>query len=76
MIACHYQDLFPYTNDVIHQKSNIDWNENNEKLKAIKPDTRPWKETEETKSQVRSQRSIKTARRKDNMSLSGSFFIF
>ena len=44
MIVCSYQYLFPYINDVIHQKWNTKWNEKNDKLKQIKPDTRPWKE--------------------------------
>ena len=46
MIACPYQDLFQYINDVIHQKSNAEWNEKNDKLKEIKLDTRPWKEND------------------------------
>ena len=44
MIACPYQDLFPYINDAIHQKWNTELNEKNDKLKENKPDTRPWKE--------------------------------
>ena len=44
MIAWSYKDLFPYINDVIHQKWNIEWNEKKYKLKEIKPDTRSWKE--------------------------------
>ena len=44
MIACPYQDLFPYINDAIHQKWNTEWNQKNDKLKEIKPNTRPWKE--------------------------------
>ena len=46
MIACRYQDLFPYIDDVIHQKWNTEWIEKNDKLKEIKPDTRPWKEND------------------------------
>ena len=46
MIACPYQDLFPYINDVIHQKWNAEWNEKNDKLKEIKLDTGPWKEND------------------------------
>ena len=44
MIAYPYQDLFPYTNDALHEKWNTEWNEKNDKLKEIKQDTRPWKE--------------------------------
>ena len=46
IIACPYQDLFPYDNDAIHQKWNAEWNEKNEKLREIKPDNRPWKEND------------------------------
>ena len=44
MIAWLYQDLFPCIIDAIHQKWNTEWNEKNNKLKEIKPDTRPRKE--------------------------------
>ena len=44
MIACPYQDLFLYINEDIHQKWNTELKEKNDKLKEIKPDTRPWKE--------------------------------
>ena len=43
MTACPNQDLFPYINDAIHDKWNTEWNENNDKLKEINPDTRSWK---------------------------------
>ena len=46
MIACPYQDLFPYNNDAIHQKWYTEWNKKNDKLKEIKPDTRPWKQND------------------------------
>jgi len=46
MIACPYQDLFLYINDAIHQKCNAEWNEKNDKLKEVKPDTQPWKEND------------------------------
>ena len=42
--ACPYQDLFPYNNDVIHEKWNTEWKEKYGRLKEIKPDTRPRKE--------------------------------
>ena len=44
MIACPYQDLFPYIKDNIHEKWNTEWDEKHEKLKEIKTYTRPWKE--------------------------------
>ena len=44
MIACSYQDLFPYINDALHGKWNSEWNEKDDKLKQIKLDTRSWKE--------------------------------
>ena len=37
MIVCPYQDLFPYINDVIHQKWNNEWDKKKDKLKEIKP---------------------------------------
>ena len=46
MKACPYQDLFPYINDVIHQKWNAVGNEKKDKLKEIKLDTRPWKKND------------------------------
>ena len=46
ILACLYQDLFPYINGVIYQKRNTEWNEKNEELKEIEPDTRPWKEND------------------------------
>ena len=39
-----FQDLFPYINDVIHERWNKESNEKNDKLKEIKPDTRPRRE--------------------------------
>ena len=44
MIACPHQDQFPYIKGVTHEKWNTECNENNDKLKEIKPDTWPWKE--------------------------------
>ena len=44
MTECPYQDLFPYIIDAMHEIQNTKWNEKNDKLKEIKPDTRPWKE--------------------------------
>ena len=44
MVECPYHDLFPYSNDAIHEKWITEWNEKNEKLKEIIPDTRPGKE--------------------------------
>ena len=49
MIACPYQNIFPYINDSIHQKWNTEWNEKKDKLKGIKPDTRPWIEHDRCK---------------------------
>ena len=46
MIACPNQDIFPNIIDVIHQKWNTEWNEKNDNLKEIKPDTRPWTEND------------------------------
>ena len=46
MIGCPYQDLVPYNKDAIHEKLNTEWSEKNDKLKEIKPDTRPGKEKE------------------------------
>ena len=54
VIACPYQDLFPYINDVIHEKWNVEWNKKNDKLKAIIPDTRPWKENNKRYKQAQS----------------------
>ena len=44
LIPFPYQNLFSYINDAIHQKLNTEWNQRNDKLKEIKPNTRPWKE--------------------------------
>ena len=44
MIACPYQDLFPYINDFIHEKGNTEMSEKNDRLKEIKPDTQLLKE--------------------------------
>ena len=44
MLACPYQDFFPYNNEVIYEKWKTEWNEKNENLKEIKADIRPWKE--------------------------------
>ena len=43
MIACSYHELFPSIIDAIHEKWNTELNEKDEKLKKIKPDTRPGK---------------------------------
>ena len=39
-----YQDPFPYFNDALHENSNAKWNEKDDKLKEIKPETRLRKE--------------------------------
>ena len=44
MIACPYQDLFPYVNDAILETWNTEWKEKDDNLKEIKSDTRSWKE--------------------------------
>ena len=44
MIASPYQNLFPYNNDSIYEKLNTAGNDNDDKLKEIKSDTRPRKE--------------------------------
>ena len=41
MIACPYQDLFPYINDAILEKLNSERNEKDDILKEFKSDTRP-----------------------------------
>ena len=43
MIACPYQDVFPYIIDALHVKRNTEWNEKEDKLKEIEPDTQSWK---------------------------------
>ena len=43
LIPFPYQDLFAYINDAIHQKGNTECNQKNDKVKEIKPNTRPWK---------------------------------
>ena len=43
MITCPYLDIFPYINDAIHEKWNIECNEKDDKLKQISSDTRSWK---------------------------------
>ena len=44
MITCPCQDLFPYNNDAMQEKSNTEGNEKDDKLNEIKSDTRPQKE--------------------------------
>ena len=44
MIACLYQDLFPYIIVARYGKWNAEWSEKSGKLKEIKQDTRPLKE--------------------------------
>ena len=41
MITCPYEDLFPYINVAINEKWKTEWNEKNEKLNDINPDTPP-----------------------------------
>ena len=45
MIACPYQDLFPFISDAIQEKWNTEWNVKDDKLKENKPDTQLGKES-------------------------------